>query len=32
MTQQGVLTKAELLVELRSSQQDLLDRLGALPE
>lgn len=32
MTQQGVLTKAELLQELRSSQQDLLDRLGALPE
>ncbi len=32
MTQQGVLTKAELLEELRSSQQDLLDRLGALPE
>ncbi len=32
MTQQGALTKAELLDELRSSQQDLLDRLGALPE
>ncbi len=32
MTQQGVLTKAELLEELRSSQQHLLDRLGALPE
>ena len=32
MTQQGVLTKAELLEELRSSQRDLLDRLGALPE
>ncbi len=32
MTQHGVLTKAELLEELRSSQQDLLDRLGALPE
>lgn len=32
MTQQGVLTKAELLAELRSSRQDLLDRLGALPE
>ncbi len=32
MTQQGVLTKAELLKELRSSQQDLLDRLSALPE
>ncbi len=32
MTQQGVLTKAELLEELRSSQQDLFDRLGALPE
>ena len=32
MTQQGVLTKAELLVELRSSQRNLLDRLGALPE
>ena len=31
MTQQGVLTKAELLQELRASQQDLLDRLGALP-
>ena len=32
MTQQGVLTRSELLEELRSSQQDLLDRLGALPE
>ncbi len=32
MTQKGVLTKAELLEELRSSQRDLLDRLGALPE
>ncbi len=32
MTQQGVLTKAALLQELRSSQQDLLDRLGALSE
>ncbi len=32
MTQQGVLTKADLLEELRSSQRDLLDRLGALPE
>ncbi len=32
MTQQGVLTKAELLEELRSSQRDLRDRLGELPE
>ncbi len=32
MTQQGVLSKTELLEELMSSQQDLLDRLGALPE
>ncbi len=32
MTQQGELTKAKLLEELRSGQQDLLDRLGALPE
>ncbi len=32
MTQQGVLTKAELLEELRSSQQDVLDRLGALSD
>ncbi len=32
MTQQGALTKAELLEELRSSQRDLLNRLGALPE
>ena len=32
MTQQGVLSKTELLEELRSSQRDLLDRLGALPE
>ena len=32
MTQQGVLAKAELLEHLRSSRQDLLDRLGALPE
>jgi uncharacterized protein (TIGR03083 family) len=32
MTQQGVLTKAELLEELRSSRQNLLDKLGALPE
>ena len=29
MTQQGVLTKAELLEDLRSSQPDLPDRLGA---
>ena len=32
MTQQGELTKAKLLEELRSSRQHLLDRLGALPE
>ncbi len=32
MTQQGELTKAKLLEELSSGQQDLLDRLGALPE
>ena len=32
MTQQGLLSKTELLEELRASQHDLLDRLGALPE
>jgi hypothetical protein len=32
MTQQGVLTRAELLEELRSGRQDFLDRLGALPD
>ena len=32
MTQQGELTKAKLLEELRSGRQELLDRLGALPE
>ncbi len=32
MTQQGVLSKTGLLEELRSSQQDLIDRLGALSE
>ena len=32
MTQQGALTTAKLVEELRSGQQELLDRLGALPE
>ncbi len=32
MTEQGVLSKSELLSALRSSQQDALDRLGALSD